>query len=48
MMNIKIRNLFVAVVSRKMKEENKTANEVLEMYPKLNNSDKAEIKECIV
>ena len=47
-MNILVRDLFVTVVSRKMKDENKTADEVMAIYPKLTNSDKEEIKECII
>ena len=47
-MNIKVRDLFVAVVSRKMKEENKTADEVMVMYPKLTEAEKEEIKNAIV
>lgn len=43
-MNIKVRNLFVSVVSRKMKEENKTAEEILSIYPRLTDEEKEEIK----
>ena len=46
-MNIKVRDLFVTVVKRKMVEENKTADEVMVMYPKLSNDDKEEIKGII-
>jgi hypothetical protein len=44
-MNILVRDLFVTVVSRKMKEEHKTADEVMTIYPKLTDVEKAEIKE---
>lgn len=45
MMNILVRNLFVSVVSDKMKEEHKTADEVMTIYPKLTDAEKQEIKE---
>lgn len=38
-----VRNIFVRVVQRRMEEENKTAEEILNDYPKLSEQDKQEI-----
>jgi len=37
-------NLFVRVVNTRMDEENKTADEVLNDYPNLTDTEKSEIK----
>lgn len=40
-----ILNVFVRVINRRMDDENKTADEVLQDYPNLSDSDKIEIKD---
>lgn len=41
------KNIFVRVVSRRMKEENRTAEDVLAEYPDLTAEEKSEIRNDI-
>lgn len=42
-MNILVKNLFIRVISRRVKRENRTAEDIITEYPKLTAEEKTEI-----
>lgn len=47
MMNIALRNIFVRVISRRVKRENRTSEDIIAEYVKLTEEEKAEILQAI-
>lgn len=46
-MSIALRNIFVRVITRRIRNENRTADDIIQEYPKLTEEEKTEILQAI-